>query len=476
MNLPEGRAIADLSSLNEHKSGIVKLKDYDRFKPVLYTNLAIPSYMHAYSLAIEYMSNWYYSKFPKDYYKYKHINGRHVFDNYRAWNDQNIKREKPYCVITPEIDRDYDRENLDLYNAGANVFLRRSSLQNSFFKDYDKNIFLGIQLQEMKVNFNIRSRVTTRAEQEDLSKRIELMCRVGGTNTEFISADFHLPYQLISNIAKLAGFKVNENGYILHPFEVLNYLNSHSEIPFEYKMRYINQKEEFFLRAADVYAHLDIKDKLQLDNGNRKGMIDIDFGIDLTTVLRMAIPHFYVLYSEEELYYALKVETTTSADINIYTMSQFVIPNTDEHGWNRVIDTCYLLDLGEREFDISSMLVGTPTTNIARVINYNLDNFQSPKHFINIKLYKESAGSYVELPYDIDYKKMTITIRDTDSIKIKDDLIYIAIYLDEGYMNDTLNMLNKAYKSRMTRDPNSAIEHQENMKNVNVKRVVTEDK
>ena len=227
-------------------------------------------------------------------------------------------------------------------------------------------------------------------------------------------------------------------------------------------MRYINQKEEFFLRAADVYAHLDI--------------IDIDFGIDLTTVLRMAIPHFYVLYSEEELYYALKVETTTSADINIYTMSQFVIPNTDEHGWNRVIDTCYLLDLGEREFDISSMLVGTPTTNIARVINYNLDNFQSPKHFINIKLYKESAGSYVELPYDIDYKKMTITIRDTDSIKIKDDLIYIAIYLDEGYMNDTLNMLNKAYKSRMTRDPNSAIEHQENMKNVNVKRVVTEDK
>ena len=34
----------------------------------LYGNLALPSYVHGYSLAIEYMYDWFKSKFPKDFF------------------------------------------------------------------------------------------------------------------------------------------------------------------------------------------------------------------------------------------------------------------------------------------------------------------------------------------------------------------------------------------------------------------------
>ena len=35
----------------------------------LYGNLALPSYVHGYSLAIEYMYDWFKSKFPKDFFR-----------------------------------------------------------------------------------------------------------------------------------------------------------------------------------------------------------------------------------------------------------------------------------------------------------------------------------------------------------------------------------------------------------------------
>lgn len=41
---------------------------YDEVKD-LHGNLALPSYVHGYSLAIEYMYNWFKSKFPKDFFR-----------------------------------------------------------------------------------------------------------------------------------------------------------------------------------------------------------------------------------------------------------------------------------------------------------------------------------------------------------------------------------------------------------------------
>ena len=47
----------------------------------LYTNLAIPSYVHAYSVAIDYMYKWFEKKFEKDFFVGGiYVDGKHVLE------------------------------------------------------------------------------------------------------------------------------------------------------------------------------------------------------------------------------------------------------------------------------------------------------------------------------------------------------------------------------------------------------------
>ena len=43
-------------------------RDFVAYRPELYNNLITPSYVHGYSLAIEYMQNWFVNKFNKNYF------------------------------------------------------------------------------------------------------------------------------------------------------------------------------------------------------------------------------------------------------------------------------------------------------------------------------------------------------------------------------------------------------------------------
>ena len=149
-------------------------RDFFEYRPQLYRNLAMPSYVHGYSLAIEYMRDWFLSHFDKDFFKVVHINGKHVLDDWKHFNNYNIKREKPMLAIVPTVDYDYDRESLDLYMADQNLLLKRSNYQQSFLKDYDSMTFLYMQPRALKMNFTFKVRVNSRAEQLDLYNKMEI--------------------------------------------------------------------------------------------------------------------------------------------------------------------------------------------------------------------------------------------------------------------------------------------------------------
>ena len=82
--------------------------DFVDYKPKLYKNLMLPSYVHGYSLTIEFMKKWFLEKFDKDYFKTVHVNGKHVLDDWRRFNNYNIKREKPMVAIVPTLENDFD--------------------------------------------------------------------------------------------------------------------------------------------------------------------------------------------------------------------------------------------------------------------------------------------------------------------------------------------------------------------------------
>lgn len=453
----------------------------DAFDPVLYNNLYVPSYVHGFSLAIEYMKEWFLKELPDINFKYIHINGKHMFDDYKRFNNQNIKREKPCLVITPNVDFDYNRDNIDLYQAPASIFLRRSDYQRSFFKDKSKNLYLGLQMQALKMQFNFRVKVSTRAEQLDLKEKMNLRFRIGATQAEERSADFVVPMDIMINIANDAGFAIKQyeacdssyvynegleyfiiNNYkympcnsvtkenfqsmvrkglyvrckptIKEPIKFLEYLNTHSLIPFSYKLRAISNNPEYYIRLNELYCHISTADHLSLDDGEREGMLDNNFNIDFQAELIIPVPHFFVYFTKEELKY--KLEVVDKANYGFYTVTQFNIPDNDKHGWLSYINTEYLADPHEGEIDMTPVFKGT---NLGKVIKSTLSKFISPDSFMNMEIYIDNAGTIEKIYSELDYSTLKLKVQEFD----KEQMLYIVVYVDKLYMNEELLTIEK---------------------------------
>jgi hypothetical protein len=67
----------------------------------------------------------------------------------------------------------------------------------------------------MEMNFTFRIRVNSRSEQLDLYNKMELWFRIGTTQQDNLSADFHIPFDIIFQIAKDANFEVDEEKMII---------------------------------------------------------------------------------------------------------------------------------------------------------------------------------------------------------------------------------------------------------------------
>lgn len=405
----------------------------------LYSSLALPSYVHGYSLAIEYMTKWFEKKFEKDYFVGGiYIDGKHVIDDYKKFSSKDIvKGKNPRARMLPVVDFDFDRENLDTHLSGPELLLRKSNFEESFFKDTDRNIFLGVNMRALRMNFDFKVRVSTRSQQLDLFNRMEMYFRVGSTQHDNISVDFHIPKSIILNIADKAGFEI-KNGEVKDIVDFLSYLNSHSDLPFLFKIRAINQKPEFFIRVNKLYTHIAVRDKLRLDDGEQDGKLDFNFHIELAAQLTIPIPHFYTYYSAGELTQDIEIKESSKA-VAVYTINVLEIPKTDENGWGIAATTDCQIDDGETFVDLSPMFEGN--NPLARAVNHSLANYVSPSKFVNIKIYKdEDVARLVDI--DIDWEKKICYFKSPQD----EDVLHIVIYYDRQYINDldiTLNLYNE---------------------------------
>ena len=396
----------------------------------LYTNLAIPSYVHSYSLAIDYMYRWFESKFEKDFFIGGiYVDGKHVLDDYKnKFKKQIIKGQQPRARIEPRIEHDYDREGLDNYQAPINMYTRRSNLNKSFFKDYDRDIFLGLNMRALRMDFGFKVRVNTRAEQLDLAQRMELYFRVGATQYEDLSLDFHVPKEIMLNIADKAGFEIKK-GEVVDIVEFLHYLNRHSDIPFLFKIRAINKKAEFFVRMNGLYTHISVKDKLQLDDGERNGKLDMYYHIEMNAILTIPVPQFYAYYSASDLTIQITPKESSNNTVAIYSINIVDFPKVDENGWTQAAITQYATDKGETSMDLSSLFTGENI--LAKTITHDLVNGVSPSHFINIKVFTE-ADTAKMVPISMDWENKIAYFKDPQT----EDILDIVVYYDREYINE----------------------------------------
>lgn len=420
----------DRVPIDPQKIELLSSRDNQERADKLYSNLAIPSYVHSYSLAIDYMYKWFESKFEKNYFVGGiYVDGKHVLDDYKnKYSKMIIKGQQPRARIEPRIQHDYDREGLDAYLAPINMYTRKSNLNTSFFKDYDRMLFLGINMKALRMDFNFKVRVNTRAQQLDIAQRMELYFRVGATQYQDMSFDFHVPKSIILNIADKAGFEIKK-GEVVDIVTFLEYLNKHSDLPFLFKIRAINKKAEFFIRVNGVYTHIAVRDKLQLDDGDRNGKLDFYYHVEMNATLTLPVPQFYAYYSASDLTVKIDPKEPDINTIAMYSISIVDVPKVDEHGWIQAALTEYATDKGDTEMDLSSLFEGENV--LSRTIHHDLVNGVSPDHFINIKVYRQ-ADKAKWVPIKMDWINKVAHFKEPED----EDFLTIAIYYDREYINE----------------------------------------
>ena len=425
----------------------------DRF--TLYKSLAVPSYVHGYGLCIEYYKRWFESKFSHDYFRGGiYIEGKHVLDEYKTFDQVPVKRENPRARIIPTLDGDYDRDGIDNYLASPQIYLRRSSFQDSFFKDYDRQLFISLQMRAMKMNFNTKVRVNTRAEQLDLWNFMQLNFRNDATSYEYLSLDYHIPKEIILFIAEKAGFEiVNDN--IVNIIDFLNYFNQHSDVILLFKIRAINKQPEFFLRFNDVYTHIQCKDKLNRDDGEKDGKLDFNFGVEMENIIIMPIPAFYILGNQEPIMIDYKLDLHTKDMTALYSINIYEIPPVDDNGWNQAAITSYAVDKGDTELDISSIFTGENI--LSRTIDLTMKQGVSPSKFINVKVFhNDDIAKTVNIKMNWRTKRAELL----NGPASQDEVYQIAMYYDREYISTIDTEINKYNDNRISgynkyHDPNT---------------------
>jgi hypothetical protein len=282
-------------------------------------------------------------------------------------------------------------------------------------------------MKAMKMTFNTKVRVNTRAEQLDLLNYMQLNFRNGATSYEYLSLDYHVPKDIILYIAEKAGFKIVNNN-IVDIIDFLNYFNQHSDIILLFKIRAINKQPEFFLRVNDVYTHITCRDKLNKDDGERDGKLDFNFGVEMENIVIMPVPSFYILCNQDPIMIDYKLEAQNRDMISLFSINIYEIPPVDENGWNQAAITSYAVDKDDTELDISSMFTGENI--LARTINYNMNVGVSPSKFINVKVFRnEDIAKTVEIEMNWKKRKAELKVPAT-----QDEVYQIAVYYDREYI------------------------------------------
>lgn len=425
-------------------------REDDRVKQIhmknLKQSLIIPSPVHSYSLAVEYMINWFKSCMPDDYFKTVHVSGKHVLDDFRRFDEGVfVKRAKPALTIIPNINLEYNRNNVDLYNFGPNILYRVDrQLGESFFKDHYNNLFLGVRLKQIEMPFTFRVRVSSKAEQLRVFEEIMMHCRVMSTMNDYISTDYILPKELMTTIAKDAHFRIKEDGEIESPIDFCMYLNKNSAVPFVYKRRNITGHYDYFVRVNGVHVHIDALDFPSYDDGEQIGQIYDNFMVELQVVFRMAVPHFYYYFGKVDN--GLHVKCVDHSDIGVYTIKPNKLYDVDENGYQWILDQEYIVeqeDLDKGEIDLKDWIESTVKLDpvIKSVFDYCEELHISNHRFINIKFVQ--AG-YIDI--NMDYK--TFKVKLPEGMK-KGAGIFI-VYMNISYINDVVLEQENALKTRMS--------------------------
>lgn len=412
-------------------------------------SLAIPSTFHTYSVMTEYMKNWFLNRFGSNPFKHIHIENKHVYDDMRGFNIPDVmKRNSPVLAIIPKINLEFNRDLLDTNPYGIDMLIRTGRLDNSIIRDYRKNIFVGYGLEQLSLQYSFIIKVETKAQQLDFYKFLTMAFPFSHNYCDEIDMDFHVPYGLMVQMAKDAGYTINEKGNINDVAGFVRYLNSISRLPILYKYRTVNGHNEFFMRFENLDISMYLLTPPSADDGERKGHIQKNYRIEFDIDVRCPSPKFFMYYSSNahDHINGVIVNNTEAKDPEViypvYSIEMTSIPKINDKGWNQYLLTTYYEEEIDNPIVIEFKDLIKGNLDMDRVIDECESLGIEPSMFIDFKLYN---GVNKDVPYTIDWKNYTIT----PDIKFESIHTTISLYIDTAYVFERIQMMDKLNATRL---------------------------
>lgn len=394
-------------------------------------NIIVAPLHQSYALCIEYMKHWFLSKFDSGFFSWTHLDGSHVFGDMTKYTRKEMmshkNEDKASLTIIPSIDDEYNRDRLDQNLFGIDQFIKKVSLDNSFFKDPVNHRYIMMKTHMILMNFTFKLKLPSRAMQLDVQEYMKLAFRTNLSESAEIDLDYLLPYPMMLFMAKDLGFEITEDEQIKNPIQFLTYLNSRSFLPIMYKRSNVNGREEYFVRLSNLPVRLLIKD-VNKDDGNRYGHLSDDFTIEMQVETRMPAMHFYVYYSKydfrgvkfgKEVY---NIDNTLMMSLHYYDDP----PSVNDRGWSLAINSQWE---EEKPHDIKIDLNELFNYGeLAEICQYLVGKYISPNVFLDIQLYNNGSKLTNVV---IDWDKMQLTATNPSESLVTT----IAIYINLEYLN-----------------------------------------
>jgi hypothetical protein len=415
----------------------------DKTPRLMRSSVILPSQQQAFAVCTEVIRDWFLAKFPENFFNSIYVDGTHSFDEFRKLStiNQQMKKTNPLLALVPSIDASYNRDWIDS-TPEIPMLLRHSRFEGVFLKDIEHNKGLHLQLlfKTIKMNFTFKMRLDTRGQQLDMMEFIKVKHRAGWSETFEKDMDIHVPKAIISQIAFDNGIELLEGGDPKYPIEMLDYLNSHSVIPFMYKLRCTTGNNEYFIRVPNCTVHL--KSELpSMDEGDRVNQITTNYNIEFNLEAEMTAPYCYTYFSQQELHKFINNDSilTNNSIVTIMQSALTVIPQEDKNHWALLTATEYGVDESDigkpLDIDFRELFAGS---DIGLVLDYTQRLALSPGLFLNFMLFNDGKV----LDYTMDWLNVTAHIEEGIAV----DRTIIGIYVDMKYVNETVIMIKELDK------------------------------
>lgn len=417
-NIIHDKAVESIGTLKQHK---------------FYKNILVPSTMNQYSVAIEFMRNWFLEKFPKNYFKTVNIDGSHISEDYMKMDPiQRTKRLKPMLSIIPKI-------NLEFDDSVSTKRPWRFVINQSFFRDAERCIYLRATPELLEMPFEFKIMVSSKANQIDLYRKMNILFPITETETPYMDLDIHVPYELVEAIGSDIGFKFKNDGSLEDPDSFIEYMNKHSYYVFLPKFRGITNRKEIFLRWPTINGHIKIESTMDYDDGEKVGSLYDNFSISMNVMLHFPAIRYFE-YSSCVKHDYIVTEKDASEYLGMFSIPLLKIPELNDKGWGQYVVTDY------EDIDAVGKQLTIPFADLFRgddiqyLIGYTKSIFIHPTIFMDIHIYNHDK----EMHYNMDWDTLCLTtVEPVTAYKS-----YIVIYTDFGYMNDTMLVLKDMDKSR----------------------------